>query len=332
MKILRFETLIAFTLVLFLATGVFAGKRQVNSDTQVVTVNRTVIYEGTDRYIGRAEYELADFIFIGNSVLNEGVAPKGDGWIDSAVVKRVFAEANYSAPIQRQFPRGIVFPVTAEIYYFRPDKKDSSFFKGSQKKWLGGFHSKFRKCTDANGRVISPVGKTWNTWTVNIAYGEYLQKIYNRFYLNKSVKTDEILNILSIKKTLALVMRKGNGQEIGYEMIDSAEGGVENDGWIDSANIVSMMPKPNAAVAKKFPAGTKFPIRIKTSYFRPGNEISQGYPNLSESEWFGNFVKKVVICIDANGRNIPSPGDQWETRATKSSLIGKLQKLYDENH
>lgn len=327
MKISKFRLASMLVLSLMFTMSVSA-MAQISSDAKVTMVNRTVTYEGRDRYIGLAEYEIADFIFVGKRSQGNGIVPKGDGWIDSAVVKRVFSHLESNA-IQSQIPKGTVFPVTVEVYYFRPDKKDSSFFRGSQKKWLGGFHSTFKSCVDAKGRTVLPIRGFWQIWTVKTSYGEYLQKIYNRFYLNKPVNVDEIIKIQSIKKTLALAMRKRNGLESGYEMIDLAEGGESNDGLVDLANTIIMMTRPREDVAKLFPSNTTFPVRIKTSYFRSKKKVSQKHLNQTKIGWFEGFMKEVTVIVDANGKNIIP---QWKAKPAESFLIRELQSLYDENH
>lgn len=327
---MRCEFKVISALVALLCFAITTEVWAASDGARILSVNRTVKFSGVDQYIGETSYEIADFFFVKRRDQGGNVAPKGDGWIDSAVVSRTFTKADSSA-IQSQFPRGIVFPVKAEVYYYRPDKKDSTFFRGTKEQWLAGFHSQFRSCTDAHGRTVRPIGGKWNVWSVTADYMKYLHKVYDYFYFAKAVEMSEITSIHSIKKTIALVTVNQEGQEAGYELIDVSRGGERGDGWIDEAYIANIMPRPNSSIAKKFPAGTTFPLSIKTFYFHAGNEISQNFLNLNEVDWLGEFSARIVLCVDARGLNVPAPKGRWKTGRAQLSLLQKLQRLYDEN-
>ncbi len=148
---------------------------------------------------------------------------------------------------------------------------------------------------------------------------------------NKRTKRNTSTEVVSINRILAITMEDNRGEQVAYEIVDMAEGEKEGDGVIDFANIIKFIHEPGSSMTSLFSVGTKFPIRAKFAYFRPGNELSN-VDAFSLDEWLGGFHAKIVECMDADNQWVSPVGVEWKTYTVKKSLMNQLQKLYDDHY
>ncbi len=115
--------------------------------------------------------------------------------------------------------------------------------------------------------------------------------------------------------------------DITYRLADVIVEG-RGDGVIDFANSITKIEEPSLGTGIQFPRGTRFPLTVRTSYSRLGNEISN-HSSLSVEEWFDGFYAKIVECIDKNGRSVQPLNRDWPKYKVEGRFMRSLQKLYE---
>jgi hypothetical protein len=135
--------------------------------------------------------------------------------------------------------------------------------------------------------------------------------------------------VVAMQKVIVVTMRAKNGDNVVYEMTDSTKGGEQPDGLIDFANFIKVFRAHDTSTGSQIARGTKYPITVKIIYFRPGDEISNSFPIMTNEEWFGGFHARIAKCIDANQRIVPPIDGQWETYTVTSKFMRQLQQLYE---
>jgi len=143
-------------------------------------------------------------------------------------------------------------------------------------------------------------------------------------------KKDEARSVSTkVNRVVSIIVTNKNGRQGAYELSDSTINGEKRgDNIIDFANVIKELSTPDRGAESQIPPGTKYPIKVKFSYFRPGNEISSYSSLRSEEEWFSGFYGKVMECYDADGNPVFPVSGEWKPQKATEKFMRDLQRMY----